>query len=921
MKKLASLLLLFVTFSSPCQNKKLELITNELLTHPQLDTTRVNLLNAASLHVLKSKPEKSFQYAEDAAGLATQLVFPKGELQAKNNMAVYFLMKGKPETALKLAIEGIQIGERLQSPALLADSYSILGAIYHKLQSQDKAVHYLQQALELKPHNVLVTSRIYNSLGGLARDKENYDSALLYYEKAIAVMNEARDDYRMAEVLNNIGIVYLRQDKLDTGLKYFLQSSARAKETGNLRAQILSAVNIGNILIEQKKFSEAEQIELSALNVAKALGDKTQVLQVYLSLAAIKMETGKHHEAHQYMNEHYALKDSLMNAESAKQIAEIETRYETEKKDQTIRELEQSGQLQRLKQWYLVAAILTLAVVFIAFYLFQRRHQKKIVKLLDVQKILNQKLQENDALKSSFFANISHEFRTPLSLIIAPIEAKLSVPSLQAADRASFQLIKRNANRLLVLINQLLDLSKLEAKKMELVVQQGDLKDFLVVAAASFDSLAENKKINFIRNIHFDLTETWYDVDKLEKIIYNILFNAFKFTPSGGTINYSIKQVDETNDLEINITDTGKGIPEEDQQHIFSPFYQSRYEADDGQPGTGLGLSLVKEIVKLFHGEISLISTVGTGTSITITLPVTKKRLPASATFAEKKVITDKQVIKTSEIRSKQNENPVGLTEAKLQAETILVIEDNDDMRNFISGSLANKFSIVTAKDGEEGFALAIECVPDIIISDVMMPRMDGVVLSEKIRNDERTSHIPIILLTAKADKDSRIEGFQKGVDDYIAKPFSMDELVVRIHNLTEQRKRLAKKYRSVLSSSSALKELTLEEKFLLKAKEIVEEHIGDSHFSVEQMAEEINLSRSQLFRKLKAVAGISPNEFINEIRLQKAAQLILAKADTIAQIGYRVGFNEQSYFAKSFRKKFGVPPSEYILKKELQEA
>lgn len=925
MKKFLWLLIIHtVSFNSFCQNSNLESLNNLLINHPLKDSLRVNILNELSFNIFKNQPEKSLQFAEEALTLSRGLAFLKGELKAENNLAVYYLMKGRAEIALESTMKAIQIGERMRSFELLADSYSILATIYQNQKSLDKAIHYAKQALALNPHNVHVTSRIYNSLGSIARDKVDYDSALICYEKALGVMNKVKSNYRLPEVLNNIGTTYLRKGDVDSALDYFMKSADAARESENRMAQILAAMNLGNVLIEKKKFLAAEEIETSALVMAREMDDKRKLLQIYLSLATIKMETGKHHEAHLFMTKHYNLKDSLLNEEKNRQIAEIETRYETQKKDNTIRVLEQQSQIHSLRQWFLIISLIALILAIGVFYFLQRYHGKRVLKLLRVQKILNLKLQENDQLRSNFFSKISHEFRTPLTLILAPIEAKLSSPTLQETDREPFQLVKRNANRLLTLVNQLLDLSKLEAKKMELVLQQGDLNKFLNIAATSFDSLAESKEILFKKNIQLDLLETWFDADKLEKIINNILFNAFKFTPRGGTIIYDVTQTENPGDLVISIRDTGIGIPKNEQRHVYSPFYQSRYDVDNGQPGTGLGLSLVKELVSLYDGDITLVSTVDQGTSITISLPLTKERLPSSARFIETKKIINSKLLETDDGQVESiNHNGIGsqkMKEIKAYQDTILIIEDNTELRNFIASKLQDRFTIFTAVDGKEGFATAAEYIPDLIISDVMMPNMDGLMLSDKIKNDERTSHIPIILLTAKADLDSKIMGLQKGADDYMAKPFLMEELIARVSNLIEQRKKLAIKYKAALATPTIQRELSLDEKFLLRAKKIVDEHLSDTSFGVEQMAEKINLSRAQLFRKLKATTGISPNEFINEIRLKRAAQLILLKADTIAQIGYSVGFNEQSYFAKSFRKRFGVPPSEY-LKKEIVEA
>ena len=379
----------------------------------------------------------------------------------------------------------------------------------------------------------------------------------------------------------------------------------------------------------------------------------------------------------------------------------------------------------------------------------------------------------------------------------------------------------------------------------------------------------------------------------------------------------TVSRLSGSEELNLRVADTGKGIPPEDLPNVFSPFYQSKYTADDGQPGTGLGLSLVHELVKLFGGRISVESTINVGTAFFVTLPITENRFPPSS-FTE--IVQDDDTIRT--IRSEFTTPEVprageGDVEISMQKEdVILIIEDSDDLRNFISTNLSNLFQTVLAKNGAEGLAMAIDHLPSLIISDVMMPELDGLGVAQKIKSDERTCHIPVILLTAKADLESRLEGLEMGADDYLSKPFSTTELRVRVKNLIEQRKKLALKYRARINTPNPVNyEPSLDEKFLQKAKGIVEKNIGDASFGVEKMADEIHLSRAQLFRKLKAIAGISPNEFINDIRLEKAAALIQAKADILTQISYSVGYNEQSYFAKRFRKKFGVSPREYAAK------
>jgi signal transduction histidine kinase/DNA-binding response OmpR family regulator len=924
---------LFAGLACQGQSKKPDSLRSLLINHASEDDYRVNLLNEFSFRIFKREPDEALKYAQDALALSTRIHYSKGELMAKNNLAIYYLMRGKSELALDLVFGAVRIAEREHYPDLLADSYSIIGTVYHSQLQFEKAVEFLNKGLHVSGHksNAITESRIYNALGGVARDKKKYDSALIYYQKGLSIMEQAHEDYRTPEILNNIGIVYLRQGMIDLSLQYFNKSLKEAEATENKRAKILALINIGNVLIEKKKYEEAEKIESNALVLAKEMGDTRKVLQIYLSLGTIKMETGKYHDAQLFMHDHYNLKDSLLNEEKTRQIAEIEAKYESEKKDQTILTLEKEKQIQYLKQIFLLFGLLIAIGTFVLIYFLQKKNSNKVKTLLDIQRSLNHKLQDTDELKSRFFANISHEFRTPLSLILAPIEAKLRTNDVSGADKESFQLISRNANRLLSLVNQLLDLSKLEAGKMELQVSKGDLTNLLKIIAASFDSLAENRKIIFQKNISINSNENWYDVDKLEKIINNLLSNAFKFTPPGGSVLLNINRVAEAEELNITIGDTGKGIANEDKPFVFFPFYQSKHINENDQPGTGLGLSLVHELVKIYGGMISLKSILNEGTTISVSLPISKNKFAQTSIAEELPLlvtpippITYFDGIPHESIVHREYDSAKDQDIEPEHTETLLIVEDNDDLRNFISSIFEDRYTIVTAKDGEEGFTTAIEQIPDLIISDVMMPKSDGIELTQKIKADERTSHIPIVLLTAKADLPSRLDGFKMGADDYIAKPFVIEEMFVRVANLIKQRKKLALKYMEELSipnpGPTPPHTASLDEKFLLRAKQIVEKNISNSGFGVEQMAEEILLSRAQLFRKLKAITGLSPNEFINDIRLQTAADLIRAKADTLTQISYSVGYSEQSYFAKRFRKKFGVAPSEYnkIVKQDI---
>ena len=462
---------------------------------------------------------------------------------------------------------------------------------------------------------------------------------------------------------------------------------------------------------------------------------------------------------------------------------------------------------------------------------------------------------------------------------------------------------------LLALVNQLLDLSKLEAGKMELSIQSGDLAGFLHILTASFDSLAEHKQIHFVKNILESKYPIGYDADKVEKIVSNILFNAFKFTPGGGQVIFAMHVSKEDREITISVADTGRGIPADEQANVFSPFYQLKYDRAD-EPGTGLGLSLVNELVRLYGGSIKLTSELNEGTYISVSLPILEAN---DSTEADVKNAYKRDTMKSALLSQEEVFQPDALVSEN--AMSILVVEDNAALRDFIVSGFLPRFTVLSATDGEDGFAKAMDHIPDLIISDVMMPRLNGLDFTNKIKQEERTCHIPVILLTAKTDGESKMEGLKKGADDYLAKPFSMEELQIRMNNIVDQRRRLATKLREEFTKQniSISTHPSMDDKFMLRVREVVEANIANSFFSVEMLADEMNLSRTQLFRKVKALINTSPSEFINDLRLQRAAELIRAKADNVAQIGYAVGFNEQSYFAKRFRKKYGVSPTEYV--------
>ena len=524
-----------------------------------------------------------------------------------------------------------------------------------------------------------------------------------------------------------------------------------------------------------------------------------------------------------------------------------------------------------------------------------------------------EKLGEIDQMKSRFFANISHEFRTPLTLILGPSENIITeAPSENAAKQAG--IIKRNANRLLGLINQLLDLSKLEAGKLELKASKSNIVAFIKGITMSFESVAEGKDISLKVVPEKEQIESYFDKEKMTKIMTNLLSNAFKFTPDGGQIMVTINESNH-NSVCIKVRDTGVGIPEDKLPKLFDRFYQVDSSHTREHEGTGIGLAFTKELVELHHGTISVDSKFGEWTEFTIGLPVGRQHLKDEEIVETEKEMTDDIIVDNEECVPSTVEE-VNVNKIMDEDKNILlVVEDNADVRDYIKDSLGDEFQIEEASNGEQGVRKAEKIIPDLIISDIMMPKMDGNELTRILKKDEKTSHIPIILLTAKSLQESKLEGLEAGADDYLTKPFDTKELQIRIKNLIKIRRKLQNKYGKgdyVPTKKEEAKKLSsLEEQFMSKVLEVIEEHISEEEFSIEQFGKEVGMSRVQLHRKLKALSGKSASHYLRSVRLSKARQLIEEQRGNISEIAYSVGFSSPQYFTRCFKEEFGFPPSD----------
>ena len=522
------------------------------------------------------------------------------------------------------------------------------------------------------------------------------------------------------------------------------------------------------------------------------------------------------------------------------------------------------------------------------------------------------RLKDINELKNKLYTNITHEFRTPLTVIkgMADELKEQSQPSSGSLAIKALNAIRFNADRLLNLVNRLLGLAKIEAGRMTLDLKQGDLIAFLRYIVQSFDSFADtnNLRLAFISGLdHFEMD---YDADKMQQIVSNLISNAIKFTPPNGEIYFSAEVVHEMGEEKLlcKIRDTGQGISPEELPNLFERYYQAEGSKSKGQ-GTGIGLALTRELVQLMGGKIEVESELLKGTTFRFTLPVT--RVAPSVEKESLSDLTDENALLFSQQGiSQPSESPI-LHNGELPQ--LLIIEDNTDIVYFLQTILEASYDITVALNGEEGIEAAFETVPDIILCDVMMPIKDGFAVLEAVKNDPRTSHVPIVMLTAKATTDDRIAGLSRGADAYLAKPFNKIELFAILKNMIHLRMRYQERYSGMLAakvpSEASLAE-QVEDVFLIKIKKLLEANIADEGFGIPQICRALGMSRTQLHRKLKALTGKSTSYFIRSVRMQKARELLQSPDMNISEVAYAVGYGDPAYFTNCFTDEFGKPPS-----------
>lgn len=574
--------------------------------------------------------------------------------------------------------------------------------------------------------------------------------------------------------------------------------------------------------------------------------------------------------------------------------------------------------------WAYLLYLLIMSAVFFSFLKYVGLQNEIKLKQMEQQNMENA-----HQMRIRMFTNFSHELRTPLSLIVGPLEDLLSRIDLNQAVRESLQLINKNAHRLLLLVNQLMDFRKQESGNLQLKAAPGNFVKFGEELTLAFSEVAKKRRIHYSFSAEQSEITAWYDRVLFEKVFFNLLSNSFKYTPDEGRIEVNVSSIDGDEVrricgrrcsamaelpgrfVQIVVKDSGRGVPAAEREHIFDPFYQAQNN-DDCHAGTGIGLSLTKGIVEMHYGKIWVEAQEGEGSLFRVVFPAGPGHLkPEEKAEGHKKsedihnYISDVNLLEEEEIIETDNNH---------NKHSVLIVEDNREVRNYIKKHLWKSFAVYEASNGEEGLERALQFMPDLVISDVMMPKMDGLQLCRRLKNDIHTSHIPIILLTARATFQQVKEGFDIGADEYVTKPFSASNLLLKAKALIDNRERLKKLFERKAPVEIISTDLpSLDDRFLKKVYEIVDQNISDADFNIEKFSEEIGMSRANLYRKIKALTNLSPNEFIKDIRLRIAVKYLRESSLTISEISYKAGFNSPAYFTNCFKKAYGVSPSEFL--------
>ena len=876
--------------------------------NPTLDVIFTSYQGISALYAKLQNYRKAYTYLREAIGYAEEtgskaalakLYFTAGQLFLNNHV--------NKDIALEYMQEAQILFRELNDLQYLNWARLSVGDWHLKTGNDSLALRiYKEVSLALDSGNYSTRSQTDYRIGMVYKKRKNYDSVLVYLQKSIDGMCMVCPEIQIHKSLIEAGLTYLIIDDAPQAIAYLNRARRIAKESQSGMEMVKSAEALAKYYLSIQKQDSAIYFLKDAYKLAGELGLIKSIKSTAEQLSDIYYSSGEFQTSSDLLSIANQMNDSLAAIEKYNEVAKLEMRFEIEKREEERKHEARLFQSEIAKQKLIRNTSVTGAIFFIfigILILRAYRSKRKDNKLLASQKAeiqeISIKLQESSKRKLDFFTNISHEIRTPLTLIKSPLERILKEEKRDHENDRQLQIALNNTNKLKELLNQILDLQKLDEKMLGLNLSSFELISFCREIVASFEGYCyqSNCRLKFESNV--GKADLIFDRGRLQSIINNLLSNAFKYNKDGGFIAFRLKVT--TKQLRFEIEDSGIGISAEHLNKLGERYYQVE-KTNAPVEGTGIGLAYVKELVELMKGNLEISSTINQGTTVSINLPVEKTEILDEAPLSTE--------IKPGEKAFERLEEH--LSDGADELPAILIVEDNHELRKFLCDLFSPSYHVMSAKDGMQGKEMALKHVPDLIISDIMMPGINGNELCRILKNDINTSHITIILFTAKGSPESIVDGYDCGADDYIVKPFDTDLLLRKVKNMIATAGNARRQFSFTDIERSTTKYSEFDKKFLKGCLSIVKDNLDNSRFTVEVLAEKMNVHRRTLLRKFNALTDKTPADLIRHTRMTKAAELLKDKKYRVNEVALMVGYEDTNRFSQAFKQYHGVSPSGY---------
>lgn len=834
---------------------------------------------------------------------------------AMNELATDFRRIGAFDEASPYYYRALEIAEAYRGTDTLlldrnmASSYNGIGSICRAINEYDEAVRVYEKALELEKRHSNHRGMAINlaNIGAICFERGEYDQAENFYQLSIEQNYKAELPMGIALCQINIGRIYEVKNKIDEALEQFLQAYEVLVNTTDKWQWLNACFQVAHIYTVRGEFLKAREYLDEGLETAQQINSLKHLEKAYMLLSEYHFALGNYKQAVEDIKRSWHYSETLQKNLELDRMLESRVKYETAKFSRQIEELDEQNRLSAAKRKTTLLLLIPVVVILTALVLMLAYKRK-----LDHRQAAD--LKKLEKMRTNFFTNMTHEFRTPVTVINGLAGHLLNgMGKEESVMEKNLNAIQRQGRQLVSLVNQLLDFSRSEAGLSKPKWRHGDLTAFLNMVAEPYIHYASSKGIRLISYSEEEIIEMNYAPLHIRKIIGNLLSNSLRHCSTGDSVIMHVALEPAGNRCTIKVKDTGSGISEENLPHIFKLYYTFDNDLTN-HTGSGIGLALTKKLVEETEGTISVSSTSGKGTCFTISLPVSDTPIPETdlEKFDQNDIETCPDEVIPEEESEIQDEIIGKLSQGK---KSILIVEDNKDVAHYISAVLSEKYILHHASDGNQGMLIAEQNIPDLIITDVMMPGKDGYTFTAELRRSLAISHIPVIMITARSSTEDKLEGLKSGADAWLIKPFDERELLARINQLMESRTLLARRY-SVALMKGDKQNIGHEDqnmRFIAKLSVTVNNHLDDPSYFPSGLSGEMCLSESQLNRKLKAMTGHTITSFVMRARLNKAKQMLSRRNKTITEVAYDCGFNDLCYFSRSFKKVFGYTPSQFI--------